>query len=83
MTVPIDYEWREKVNYAFGHAVASFTPHAHSADSADVARDILNELQLSTPERILFWLLAEYVEGNHQYTGEAELALAKIKRGES
>lgn len=74
---------RERIVYAFGHLVSGQEREtAHSADSMDLARDVLDELGLTAGELDLVELLAEEVAGNYRYTGKADEVLRRIRSGE-
>lgn len=74
---------REALTYAFGHLVGSFyTDDATAGWSGELAGEVLAELGLSQEEIDRLEILAEYVYGNYNYTGEAEEYQRKIEAGE-
>lgn len=73
---------RERVQHLFGHLVASNGTDAHAGDSGVYALDGLRDLGLSESEiEILDWV-AELVQADYAYTGEATRALRRIEGGD-
>jgi len=47
------------LEYCFEHAVSAFYTDAHSADSGELANDVMDDLGLTDRECELLWILAE------------------------
>lgn len=75
-------EVRDRVAYAFGHAVSSYSTDAYAGDSGDLAQEVVEELGFTPMTVELFWLIAEHVAGNYAYTGEADRIRHQIEAGE-
>ena len=73
---------RDRITYAFGHLVSSYTPDAHSGDSGELALDTLAEIGLDEDMCMVIEMIAEHVNGNYQYTGEADEFSRRAEAGE-
>lgn len=74
--IPFAQEKRDRLTYAFGHAVSSHMIDAHSADSGELAIEVLSDLGLTEEEIEIVGYIAEHVAFNYEWTGEGE-ALAR------
>src|SRR3954451_16844544 len=69
--ITMQEEERKKLTYGFGHDMDSVIPHSHARDSGDLAKEVFEELSLSTETQEVLEAIAEHFSGDYEYTCKA------------